>query len=47
MTIKTYNVARVGNYRLVLERKRLWFRRKSEFKFRLLKLRAKFNLLGK
>lgn len=45
MMIKTYNITRVGNYRLVLERKRFWFSRKSKFKFRLLKLRYKFNNL--
>ena len=47
MMIKTYKIVRIGNYKLVLERQRLWFSKKSKFRFRLLKLRSKFNVLFK
>lgn len=41
MIFRTYKLVRIGNYKLVLERRRLWFSKKSKFRFRLLKLRNK------
>lgn len=47
MTFKTYKIVRVRNYQLVLEKRRLWFSKKAQFRLRLFKLRSKLNLLFK
>lgn len=47
MIYRTYKLVRVGNYKLVLEKRRLWFSKKAQFRLRLLKLRSKLNLLVK
>lgn len=43
MMFKTYKLVRVGNYRLVLEKRRLWFSKKAKFRLRLLDLRNRFS----
>ena len=47
MKFTTYKVLRVRNYQLVLEKRRLWFSKKAQFRLRLFKLRSKLNLLFK
>lgn len=47
MIYRTYKLVRVGNYKLVLEKRRLWFSKKAQFRLRLFKLRSKLNLLFK
>ena len=43
MMFKTYKLVRVGNYKLVLETRRLWFSKKAKFRLRLLDLRNRFS----
>ena len=47
MIFRTYKLVRVGNYKLVLEKRSLWFSKKAKFKLRLLKLNKKFSFLVK